>query len=174
MISTKNLTINTIVLLIGAFFILLCWNNIAGNYFPESIAGFWRFEQIVRFLALFLILSQSQIIIHKLYFSGIVISNVIMIMGFMFKIMHWPMAMELLVAGCILSMLIYVISFLIKSTKSHLDILKVLWVLVMYITVLLVMYDVPYRHEWIGLPSILFWIMFFDFVYVTYRKAEQA
>lgn len=52
----------------------------------------------------------------------------IIIVGFLFKLQHWPLAGTTLIIGYAGIMIIYTIRFLTKKNKLFVDILKLLWV----------------------------------------------
>ncbi|MDJ1471807.1 GldL-related protein [Xanthocytophaga flava] len=118
--------------------------------------------------------SQSQLYKQRFYTSGIRISIGIIIIGVLFKIMHWPGYKEILLISLSVIPVLYFIWLIRKPEKSQLDLIKVVWVVVTYLGAILTLLHQLYGHELLQLSYFLFWIMFFDFIYVTYRKAEQA
>ncbi len=79
-----------------------------------------------------------------IYFKFIMFCWAIVTIGALLKIMHWPGAAIMLTVGLIGIAAIYTIRFIKKTTKTQLDIMKWVWVVVAYISALcLVMHWIP-------------------------------
>lgn len=52
----------------------------------------------------------------------------ILIMGLIFKILHWPFSIELIIFGSLATLLAYYLFYLRRTQKKLLDTLKLLWV----------------------------------------------
>ena len=71
-----------------------------------------------------------------IYFRYIMFCFAIIIVGALFKIMHWPGGAICLMVGFIGIAVIYTIRFIKKPTKNQLDIMKWVYVVTAYITAL--------------------------------------
>lgn len=123
---------------------------------------------IAQFLGLLILLYNGSLIGTK-YFRIIQFLTGITILGALFKIMHWPGANEMLLISLNGIALTYLVRFINKKQKGHLDILKLLWVLTTYISVALVLLHwIPREITYIG--NILFWITFIDYVVIGIKS----
>jgi len=69
-----------------------------------------------------------------IYFNIILISLAIIIIGCLFKIMHWPGSLILLPVGLLGVAIVYTFRFFHKKDKNRFDTLKWLWVITTYAT----------------------------------------
>ena len=84
----------------------------------------------------FIMLVRNSSLTKTTYFRFISIFIAIVIVGAMFKIMHWPGSAIMLTIGLMGIPSIYTFRFINKSVKRQLDIMKLIWVLTTYITAL--------------------------------------
>ena len=84
---------------------------------------------------------------------------IILILGALFKVMHWPYSKELMFIGAISIGVLYIIRFIYKKEKSKLDYVKlslvIMW-LFYYLTQVFHLYNIPYIVE-ICLVLLFFW-----------------
>ena len=79
-----------------------------------------------------------------IYFKFIMFCWAIITIGALFKIMHWPGGAIMLTVGTLGITVIYTIRFIKKTTKTQLDIMKWVWVVVAYTSGLcLIMHWIP-------------------------------
>jgi hypothetical protein len=102
---------------------------------PENDLGYSIFEYgigFTQFLGMILVLLNGTII-GTIYFKIIEFLTVSIFAGAAFKIMHWPGSSIILLVSLFGVVITYLIRFINKKEKGHLDILKLLWVLSAYI-----------------------------------------
>jgi len=104
------------------------------------------------------------------------IALVLLIIGALFKIMHWPHYKELMFVGGISIALLYTIRFLSKTDKSRLDFVKLglvlLWSLG-YLIKVFHLYNLPYLIEIITMILFFWWIIEEGFYYFKRRKFKK-
>lgn len=92
----------------------------------------------------------------------------ILIIGVLFKIMHWPGYPLILLIAVLLIVTTYSVRFLKKKEKKRLDILKFLWVIIGYsITIMILQHWIS--DEYSIVAQILFWLALTDFVITGLR-----
>ncbi|MBK7856901.1 MAG: hypothetical protein IPJ79_20225 [Bacteroidetes bacterium] len=121
-----------------------------------------------------LLIKDGPLLKTRPYFQLILFFFGITIIGSLFKIQHWPWAGIMLTIGLLGIATIYAIRFLKKQNKKRLDILKFLWVTVIYIGATLRIQHWPYGHELLILQSILLVILFVDFSYQHIQTNEKT
>ncbi len=90
--------------------------------------------------------------------------------GALWKIMHWPFANQMLIAGLGSFCALYLAVFILKKGKGRLDFIKLLWVFVATIgSLMVIMHYLP--REILYLREAIFWIMILDFVMLD-RKSN--
>jgi len=94
----------------------------------------------------------------KILTSFIKIEISILIIGVLFKIMHWPYASLLLLSSFGSIMILYVIRFLYKSPKVFLDFIKVSFVLSWAIHGILFICILPYKLPFAMIAIISFFM----------------
>ena len=90
---------------------------------------------IVNLLGLIMLVKNSSLT-KTIYFRYISFLIAIVIVGAMFKIMHWPGSAIILTIGLIGIPSVYLFRFIKKPIKRQLDIMKLVWVITAYITAL--------------------------------------
>ena len=78
------------------------------------------------------------------------ISISIMLLGCLFKILHWPFSSELINSGCLLTILTYTGRFILKELKRFPDIVKLIFVILVCVRSIVIMNHLPFQE--------LFWI----------------
>ena len=135
------------------------------NYDDENwiYIGLWISE-----LAGFFMLLLNGTFIKTKYFRILKGVIAIIIIGALFKIMHWEYNSLIMIIGFIGIILTYFFSFLNKPIKNRLDYLKLFWVIVAYTNGIL-----TYLHvigdEYQILSSSLMWLAIID-----YMKTERG
>ena len=93
----------------------------------------------------------------------------IIIIGVLFKIMHWKFSNLILPLGFIGVIITYLLSFLNKPLKNRLDFFKLTWVIFRYTTGILVLsHLIPRDYQIFG--SLIMWIMIFDYSISEFKK----
>ena len=123
------------------------------------------FEYIGKIGGIVLLLSKGTFIKNRTLGSWVSLCFAVIIVGALFKIMHWQSASVLLVVGLLGVPLFYAIHFYQKKTKTLLDILKLLWLTSISISKIIAFLHLPYRNQVSLLEIVLFLIMFAFFVY---------
>ena len=104
------------------------------------------------------------------------IALILLIIGALFKIMHWPHSKELMFIGGISIAFLYTIRFLSKTDKSRLDFVKLglvlLWSLG-YLIKIFHLYNLPYLIEIITMVLFFWWIIEEGFYYFKRRKFKE-
>jgi len=81
----------------------------------------------------------------------------ILILGALFKVMHWPYANQLMLPAVSGILIFYTIRFLLKETKERLDYVKLLLVLTWSLHYLITVFHLFYLPEFVVyIPLILF------------------
>ena len=93
----------------------------------------------------------------------------IIIIGALFKIMHWPFGNLTLSTGLICIIIVYFFSFLNKPIKKRLDFIKLIWVTISYSTSVLILFRIISKEYQI-LASAILWIMIIDYSISEYKK----
>ncbi|WP_025665641.1 GldL-related protein [Aquimarina megaterium] len=133
MISNQTLTI---LIILGVLITLIGWflssfTTIENSDFLFRI-GLW----LIEVPGMFLLLSNGTFL--KTRYSRIAMGlTALMIIGVLFKIMHWSFQNILLLIGCIGIVFSYLLHFVQKPIKKRLDYLKLAWVIVKYIGAIL-------------------------------------
>lgn len=140
-------------------------SKLTDNYDAENwiYIGLWVSE-----LAGFFMLLLNGTFIKTKYFRILKGVIAIIIIGALFKIMHWEYNSLIMIIGFIGIILTYFFSFLNKPIKNRLDYLKLFWVIVAYTNGIL-----TYLHvigdEYQILSSSLMWLAIID-----YMKTERG
>ena len=121
-------------------------------------------------LAIYLLFKNSSIRQTR-YWRIILICFSLLLLGALFKIMHWPGAGMLLSLGSISIAVTYVIRYLFRSYKGLLETLKMLWVVTAFTNSLTrIMHWLP--EEYSIVPDVLLWLTVLVFVVDSYRKGQ--
>ncbi|AXT55384.1 hypothetical protein D1815_06290 [Aquimarina sp. AD1] len=113
---------------------LLNFTSVANSDFLLTI-GIWLIEMG----GMFLLLHNGTFI--KTVYSRIVMGMFVLILvGTVFKIMHWPFNNMIIIVGCVGIVCVYVLHFTKKPIKKRLDYLKLAWVVLLYIGAILKLY----------------------------------
>jgi hypothetical protein len=105
------------------------------------------------------------------YFRLVSSGFAVVILGSLFKIMHWPFAGPILITGMLIIPVIYLIHYYHKSKKEALDFLKLIWVLSFFtlkLSLLLHWYKDGYNMTLIN--GILFFLII---ILVFYEKRKE-
>jgi hypothetical protein len=94
----------------------------------------------------------------------------VLILGVLFKVLHFTGADELLLIGCVGIAIAYLIRFITKRAKNHLDVLKMLTVLsYCIVSPLIILHYVT--GEYSVISKAFFWATIVDFAYLEWRKS---
>lgn len=139
-------------------------NMLAQNYALQPIL-------VAKFIGIFLLIYNGTIIKTR-YFRIIQIGAAILIIGALFKIMHWFGGDELLLIASAGISVTYFLRFLAKDKKGFLDILKVLWVITACLgSVLTVLRWIPRATVYIS--DAIFWVMILYLVIEEFKKKRK-
>ena len=102
-------------------------------------------------------------LVKTIYWKFLMLSFVILIIGAMFKILHWPGTSILISISIFSIMTIYSFRFYKKESKQRIDFLKLIWVLMAFsidgLTLFHLIKDVRI------IDFVLFWLVMIEFVY---------
>jgi hypothetical protein len=105
------------------------------------------------------------------HFRLVSLAFAVIILGTLFKIMHWPFAAPLLIIGMLIIPVIYLIHYYYKPEKEVLDLLKLIWVLSFFILKLLLMLHwIRDDYNMVLINGILFFLII---VMVFYEKRKE-
>ena len=76
----------------------------------------------------------------------------LVVVGFVFKIMHWPMANLMLIAGAICLLVFYGFHFYKKEQKTEFDYIKLIWIVAFSSTI----FCIVFRVDILNLVKIIF------------------
>jgi hypothetical protein len=118
-----------------------------------------------------IMLVRNGTILKTIHFKFIVVFISITIVGAMYKIMHWKFADVLLLIGLLGIAFTYLVRFILKKEKGHLDILKVLWVVSSYIGgALIIFHLIP--SNLIDVAHGILWITVIDFIITEFNSGR--
>lgn len=113
-------------------------------------------------IGLIMLVTNGTILTTKI-FRTIQVGIGFLIIGAMFKIMHWPGASIILLVSMFTIAITYLVRFIYKKNKNRLDVLKLLWVLFSYIGgFLILMHIIP--SEYSNIAHVILWLAIIDFV----------
>lgn len=110
---------------------------------------------------------------NTLYFKLSIPFTIVTFFGFLFKIMHWTGANSMLLGSSVLIIVLYGISFLHKPKQNHLDVLKMLWVMVSFGFLIGIALRLNVRYIKLLSPMLLI-LCLFDFMYLAAKKSDVA
>jgi|GEM_PF-5426498 len=84
---------------------------------------------LIRLAVLYMIIRDGSILKSKVYSTFLSLSALLLLVGAVFKIMHWTLANPLLLAGCVIAGSFYTVRFALKPQKQVFDVIKWIWVL---------------------------------------------
>ena len=97
----------------------------------------------------------------------------IFIIGILFKFSHWPYSNIILTMGLMGLPTTYIIRFIKKQNKKRLDILKVLWVTLIFTMIMFSINHWPYLQELLLIENLLFLMLIIDFLYQRIHAKRQ-
>jgi len=106
---------------------------------------------------------------HAKFWYAIAIAIVVLVLGMLIKIMHWPGANQMIMIGSGSVIVVYGIRFFQKSEKNHLDVLKLLFVWVSFGYFLLLAFHIHTEIPIIASPILLV-LCVFDYMYIQYQS----
>jgi hypothetical protein len=86
-------------------------------------------QRTIQIFALGILIFKSKLRSKVKYFVSVLLSTALILIGILFKLMHWYSANSIMVTGLITTCLVYTIYFYTKLIKSHVDLLKLVWVI---------------------------------------------
>ena len=163
--KTKNYTYVSIII-IGIVVALIGFVVSKLTYSPD--AEFWtQVGLAISEFTGFLMLIRNGTFIKTKYFRIFKGVFAIIIIGVLFKIMHWQYSDVIIIIGFVLAILVYFFSFLNKPIKKRLDYLKLFWVVIAYtgaVLKFLHMINLDYQI----MSSAIMWLAIID-----YMKTER-
>jgi hypothetical protein len=147
---------------------------LAAKLFPTSMIGNYvdGFLIIAENLGLIMMLVNGTFM-HTRYFQIAKALVCVIVLGALFKILHYAGADQLLLFPFPILWLLYVIHFISKKTKNFLDILKVIMLLAVLLPQpLVILHMISYETKIVLfiISDILFWITFTYFIVSGYNR----
>lgn len=158
--------------LLGAIVLLLLLVSV--SLFPfTALDGYThQLGSVAEILCLILMLINGTFM-ETIFYKIFIASILLLVLGAIFKIMHYPGGEEMIAVSFILIPLVYTLHFILKKSKDQLDVLKLLIVYVFFIPTPLVYYDVlsqEYSCIVYTVSHLVFWIAFIDFLVIGFRR----
>ena len=122
------------------------------------------FLTIAQILTLVLLV-QNGTFIKTVFYKITLVGLGLLIIGSLFKIMHWEGAKVLLITSFALILGSYGFHFIKKVSKKCLDWLKMSWVLVRIAGSFLTIFHLPYGREILYVSQVIFTLALLDFIY---------
>jgi hypothetical protein len=97
----------------------------------------------------------------------------IILIGTLFKTMHWFMANQLLMIGYFGLALLYTVRFILKRSLKLLDVLKFLWVCSLSLGIVFTLLHLPHREVVASVQEVAFWALIFSVYYELVLKPRK-
>lgn len=110
---------------------------------------------------------------HKILTLPIRLALIVLIIGALFKVMHWPYSKELMLIGGGLVSTLYTIRFLFKKQKNRMDYVKIAFVLLWlssYLINVFHIYSLPYVFNILIVGLFIWWFIEEGLNYFKNRK----
>ncbi|GAA3561424.1 GldL-related protein [Snuella lapsa] len=117
----------------------------------------------------FIMLIRNGTFIRTKYFRVFKGVFAIILIGALFKILHYPYGNEIIVVGFAFAVLIYFFSFLNKPIRKRLDYLKLFWVVVAYTGGILRFLHII-NDDYQILSSAIMWLAIIDYMKMERQK----
>lgn len=140
---------------------------------PSTTSGLLLMGFELASITALIMLIQNGRFIHTKYFRGVQLCISVLIIGALFRLMHWPFGSIIASSGMLAIIFIYSFWFSKKRNKTLLDILKVIWVILAYGFGAGAMFHLIPRN-WLWIPQILLWIVFILYTAEEYRKQQAG
>jgi hypothetical protein len=128
--------------------------------------------RLAQLLGVYVLITNSNIT-KTIYWPFIVFFFALTILGALIKILHWAGADETLMVSLLGTSVTYLIRFIRKPHKGHLDVLKLLWVLSAYVGAgLIIFHFLPREYSIVGI--LMFWLMMADFAFLEFRRDRSS
>lgn len=165
----KNKTI-LILIAIGLLIVLFGIINLMFTSFQSGEVLFSSGFSLINFLGLILIFKNSTIR-NTIYFNFILGFIAVIIVGAMFKILHWPGSAIMLSIGLFGITIVYSLRFIAKPKKVPLDVMKLLWMITSNITALCVfLHWLPKQITYIPNFLMLLITIYFALICLKYKE----
>ncbi len=120
------ISVGFLIALIGLFSIIFANPELGGKLLNIGLPA-------INLLGLIMLIKNSTIK-ETIYFNFISLFIIIIMLGAMLKIMHWPGNNIMLIVGLMGIMFVYMFRFIKKQIKAPLDMMKLAWVIITSIT----------------------------------------
>ena len=108
------------------------------------------------------------------YFQLVMFFLGVTTIGALMKIMHWPLASQLILTGIISIPIIYSVRIFAKKEKQLLDFLKLAWVISYGSYAFISIQHLPFKAEMLIIESVLFFLVYFKFSYEQFRVTKKS
>lgn len=165
-------TNNLLYLIIIGIGLLIALGSFLFNQFTDNNTDEWIYRGLLisEIVGFFMLLSNGTFIKTK-YFRILKAAIAIVIIGVLFRIMHWEYNRLIITIGFVAIILTYSLSFFNKPIKKRLDYTKLAWVVIAYTNTLL-----NYLHiigdEYQILSSSLMWLAIIDYLKTEKQKGR--
>ena len=121
----------------------------------------------------FLMLLMNGTFIKTKYFKRVRIAIALIFIGAIFRIMHYSYSNPVLIAGFIMVILLYFLSFLKKPVKKRLDYYKLAWVIIGYSSSVLIYLHIISDEVKI-LSTAIMWLAIIDYLKTNQRSKRNV
>ncbi len=162
----------TFLIVISCGLIIALGSYLATQFTTFEDSEIWIYRGLwISELAGFFMLILNGTFIKTRFFKILNGAAALIIVGALFKIMHWQYADLLLTMGLIGTILIYFLSFLKKPLKKRLDFLKLTWVIVAF-AIAILRFAHLIGEEYQVLSSTLIWLAIIDYLKMQKEKGR--
>lgn len=134
------------------------------HWLPDSIL-INLFVSLIRLYIIYIIARNGTVLSTSPYAQIIPLLISVLLIGSLFKILHWPYANVLLMAGYFGFAILYTVRFILKPTHKLLDAVKWLWACALSVSVVFKLLHWAYGDILLGLQEVLFWTLVFTVYY---------
>lgn len=163
--KTKNYNFVAFIIL-GLFIALIAFITTEYTNYKEA-ESLINLGLSISEVAGFIMLVRNGTFIKTRFFRFFKLAFAVVLIGALFKILHYPYGNEIVAIGLICIIIVYTFSFLNKPIKKRLDIIKLIWVVVAYTNTILVFLHLIGDDYRIISASVL-WL-----AVIEYMKQEQ-
>jgi hypothetical protein len=153
--------------LILAFISVSFWLILENNFSLENLISYSEYVCLLYLIYNSRSLKSKNAIIY-------LVGNFILIIGILFKIMHWPYNNELLLVSPILIFAGYLLFFYKHTNQNWLDILKLSWIGISSMSIIWFTLKLPNPYLIEHLNSFLFWPIYIGVAWFEAKGNDQS
>jgi hypothetical protein len=126
-----------------------------------------------RLLGLAILIRTGQFIKTRSFKLSLLFVALVLI-GSLFKIMHWPGSAVFLLTGFAGIFIIYAVHFSKKNKKGLTDFLKLMWVILILTTSTLIIFHWPGQEPVKLIESFIFCLLFWSYTFAQQKKEDDG